>query len=86
MDAGLIDVGRAREGLLVVFEDEDGLPVTPATLRRVEPVQPCAEDDFVVMVQGRPIEVGGADGRIVTQTRGGCVMTKLDSEMMTLSG
>lgn len=31
--------------------------MTPVTLCRVEPVQPCAEDDFVVMVHECPIEV-----------------------------
>lgn len=51
VDACLIDIGRAQEGLIVVFEDKGGLPVTSSMLCRVEPVQPCAEDDFVVMVQ-----------------------------------
>lgn len=66
VDACLIDIGRAQEGLIVVFEDKNGLSVTSATLRRVEPVKPCAKDDFVVMVQGRLAEAEGTDGRIVT--------------------
>lgn len=66
VDPGLIDIGRAREGLIVVFEDKDGLSVTPATLCCIESVKPCAKDDFVVVMQGRPIEAGGADGEIVT--------------------
>lgn len=60
VDSGLIGVSGAREGLIVVFEDRDGLPVTPSTLRCIELVKPCAEDDFVVMVHGRPIEAGMA--------------------------
>lgn len=66
VDSGLIDVGRTWKGLIVVFEDKDGLPVTLATFCRVELVKPCAKDDFVVMVQGRPTEIGGAAGEIVT--------------------
>lgn len=66
MDAGLIDVGCAREGLVIVLEDKSGLPVTSATLCRIEPVKPCAKDGFVVMVQERPIDAGGAYGEIVT--------------------
>lgn len=66
VNPGLIGVGRAREGLIVVFEDRDGLPVTSSTLRCIELVKPCAEDDFVVMVQGRLAEAEGTDGRIVT--------------------
>ncbi len=61
VDSGLIGVGRAREGLIVVFEDRDGLPVTSSTLRCIELVKPCAEDEFVVVVHGRPIDAGGAD-------------------------
>lgn len=67
VNPGLIGVGRAREGLIVVFEDKNGLSVTSATLRRVEPVKPCAKDDFVVMMQGRPIEAGGAYGEICSE-------------------
>lgn len=65
MNSGLINVGCPQEGFIVVLENQDGLVVTPATLCRVEPVRPCAEDEFVVVVHGRPIDAGGAD-------RGGC--------------
>ena len=66
VDACLIDIGRAQEGLIVVFEDKDGLPVTSSMLCCIELVKPCAEDDFVVVAQGCLIEAGGADREIVT--------------------
>lgn len=50
MNPGLINVGRPREGFIVVLENQGGLVVAPATLCRMEPVQPCAKDDFVVMM------------------------------------
>lgn len=67
VNPGLIGVGRVREGLIVVFEDRDGLPVTSSTLRCIELVKPCAEDDFVVVAQGCPIEAGSADEEICSE-------------------
>ena len=49
-----------------MLEDKNGLPVTSATLCRIETVKPCTKDDFVVVAQGRLSEAEGTDGRIVT--------------------
>lgn len=58
MDSSLIAISGAREELIAVLKDKDGLAMAPTALCRIEPAKPSAKDDFVVMKQGRLIEAG----------------------------
>ena len=55
VDTGLVDVGRAHEGRGVALQHKDALPRRAAFLRRVQAVQPRAEDDFIVGHRAFPL-------------------------------
>ena len=55
VDTGLVDVGRAHEGRWVALQHKDALPCRAAFLRRVQAVQPRAEDDFIVGHRAFPL-------------------------------
>ena len=47
MHPGLVDIGGPHEGRRVTLQYQDALARCAAFLRRVEAVEPCAEDDFI---------------------------------------
>ena len=47
MHARLIDISRALEGSIVVFEHRHGFTAPAAQKRRIQTVQPRADDDFI---------------------------------------
>ena len=55
VDTGLVDVGRAHEGRGVALQHKDALARRTAFLRRVQAVQPRAEDDFIVGHRAFPL-------------------------------
>ena len=48
MDAGLVDVGCPHKGRGVTLQHKDALARRAAFLRRIQPIQPRTEDDFIV--------------------------------------
>ena len=58
MDAGLVDVGCPHKGRGVTLQHKDALARRAAFLRRIQPIQPRTEDDFIPGRKGCVAGVG----------------------------